>query len=367
MHNVVCELWVTYEFTVSGTTRVLNCVEYAFHFDGPVGGTASTAADRARIIVPIVEPGTITTRRKAVQLEYAGTAAITMQVKVGTQASYRVYSSAAVNLCGGLSLQHRFDSGSSGGDGQTLVRGENVIDINVYRSAGAAFGLSGVVYLLYESDVSADGIEAHSKVVRKLIRVVDFTAITDTTFTSVSFPIPETDYWINGISFNLYSWLAASGQLHLHALLGSEEGAAAGWRAVGSLRVDTDSELGAFYQRFSVGQHYNRHPSDPDASRMDIETARDVRYYGNSNRLGLAWSVCYHSMLFDFAGTVSGSGGGSVNINVCRADTGERIETTSRTGNGTYTAVVHDDVLNYFAEAREGANYLGRSDNTVGA
>jgi hypothetical protein len=94
---------------------------------------------------------------------------------------------------------------------------------------------------------------------------------------------------------------------------------------------------------------------------MNIESSRTMQF--NISPQFNVWCTTYHSMTFDFTGDVTGSGGGTVTVYLYRADTGERIGTTSRTGNGSYTITCYDNVTTLFAEAREGASYLGRSDN----
>jgi hypothetical protein len=73
----------------------------------------------------------------------------------------------------------------------------------------------------------------------------------------------------------------------------------------------------------------------------------------------------YHAITYSVSGTVSGSAGGTVTLNLCRANTGERVLTTTRTGNGTYTFTWYDDTENVFVEARESGALIGRSDAGV--
>ena len=41
----------------------------------------------------------------------------------------------------------------------------------------------------------------------------------------------------------------------------------------------------------------------------------------------------------------------------------EHVVSTSRSGNGAYTATVYDNTLGHFSEAREDGTHIGRSDN----
>jgi hypothetical protein len=79
--------------------------------------------------------------------------------------------------------------------------------------------------------------------------------------------------------------------------------------------------------------------------------------------------LTYHAITFTVSGNVTGSAGGSVDID-CYTENGDEIwhiGSTSRTGNGSYSLTWFDNVYNCYAEARESGTLIGRSDNDVAA
>jgi hypothetical protein len=76
----------------------------------------------------------------------------------------------------------------------------------------------------------------------------------------------------------------------------------------------------------------------------------------------MAW-LTYHAITFTVTGTVSDSAGGTVNLACYRKSDGLKLGSTSRVGNGSYTITIYDNTETVFAEARESAALLGRSDD----
>jgi len=104
-------------------------------------------------------------------------------------------------------------------------------------------------------------------------------------------------------------------------------------------------------------------------SRMDIETSRRSNLY-IPNSAGTAtcafWEtyqlyMMYHSITYTVSGTISGSAGGTVTINLYRTGTNDIVLTTTRAGNGAYSFTWYDDVTQVYSEAYEDATHRGRS------
>jgi hypothetical protein len=68
-------------------------------------------------------------------------------------------------------------------------------------------------------------------------------------------------------------------------------------------------------------------------------------------------------MQFTVSGMITGSNGGTINVDIFKAVTGEKIGNTSRVGDGLYTLPWYDNTEQLFAAAREDATHVGRSDN----
>ena len=99
---------------------------------------------------------------------------------------------------------------------------------------------------------------------------------------------------------------------------------------------------------------------------IDLGTSR--RYFifsGNGNTWPLVLSIVftYHSITYSMAGDISDSNGGTVTIDLHRADTAEKVKTTSRVGNGSYSFTWYDNTEEMYVTAREDDTYKGRSAN----
>ena len=128
----------------------------------------------------------------------------------------------------------------------------------------------------------------------------------------------------------------------------------------------TDVETG-LRQCFAQSRNiFKRWPNDPDTDRLDIETSRRWRCVLGNNCASfdyLNFYISYHSITYTVGGNVTGSAGGTVNIDIVRDSDNETVLTTSRSGNGAYSVTWYDNTVNMFGVAREDATHVGRSDN----
>ena len=365
-YNLVVNEWISYEFAVTGTTRVLNYIEAPVEFASPIAGTTSAVDHVIRRNILIPEPGTITTLNCAVELNYNTAASATPQVKGQTQATYRSYGMVANVAAGSFSLQHRIDPGSALSSTFALTRGENSIEVSLYRSAGAMSNVSGILKLLYLSDVSTSGIDAHSQTCHSLIRQLNLNTITDDTVTSDSFQIPQADYWIQGAGLQYTLWTSTSlMSLMVQARVQPGEGAGGGWRELYNDVYLSDAELAYGGWTVRARDEFKRYPNDPDTNRMDIEVARNFRITTSvASRYGAKWIVALHSITHTISGTISSSTGGTVNIALYKKNSSNEFELfdqTSRSGNGSYSFTVYDDTPDYYVTAFESDSLKGLS------
>lgn len=355
-------IYVSFEYVVSGTTRVLNYVEVPVEFESPINGTSSANAHRFKRSLLVPEPGTITQRSIAFEIGWNTGAAATAQIKVGAQASFRGYAVLGNQVATQYVVQHLLDSRSASGSALTLARGENDIIIDLYRSSGAMTNVSGVLKILYESDVSSDGIDAHSHTVYSLARQIDLTATGDNTISNL-FDIPEANYWLQAAGLEYYFWMqATSAALMIQAEVLSGEAAGDGWRELYGDQYTSDNEIAFGLWRVRARDEFRRQPADPDTNRLNIETSRGIRTTSSTTfRYGYRWLVTFHTQFFTISGTISGSAGGTVNLVLRRADTGEAINTGSRVGDGSYNITAFDPVTDFYIDAYEDATHYGRS------
>jgi hypothetical protein len=365
-------MYVTYQWTVSGTTEFLNSVMLPFSVPNPLGGSTSTDNSRATVSFQIEEPGTITLKQSAYRIHFVPGAAplAGLNSRAGGQA-YRAYTSAASMICGGSCFQQRIDSGSAQGSGFSAARGKNTLVIDAYRTdtTDLGWGVSGVAIINYKSGVSVQGVGAHNHTICWLGRAWDALA---SSFISATFApnIPETNYWVNSVGYYVLPWdAAATNDSSLVAENLSGEGPGDGWRQLGiSNTLVRDAERGVCIEYRFASDDMQRWPLDTDPSRMGIEASRQYLYVSSTARaIGLSMLLTYHTITFTISGNISGSSGGTVDIDIFTENGNEitHIGSTSRTGNGAYSLTWYDNVLPCFAEARESGTLVGRSDNAV--
>lgn len=352
-------LVVTYEYTVAGTTRILNSVQLPLECPSPSGNTAATDNSRISRNLYIEEPGTITLRQSGVQLCWNELSTVTgLRVRAGAQA-YRAYTSNTSVLGGGNTLMQRIDSGSSLGVGATIARGLNTVDIDIYGTSATAFAtnISGVMYLNYESDVPAAGPGVANHTLYEMLSQYTSLAQTSRYVTGYQIVTPETLRWLGSVGFWFISSTTGPGGFNIVC----QKASGTGWEPLYTDVLFTDAEFGTFYTYVQAGDVFMRHPTDQD--RLDPATARKLAMvFSVANRFGLVTMYSYHSNTYTVSGTVTGyTGDGSgITVSLVRDydDIVRNVATT--TVGGTYSMTWYDDVEDIHCEVSL-ADRAGRS------
>lgn len=351
---------VTYEYNESTSTSIMNSVMLPLTIDSPMGGTTSADYQRATRELFIQETN-ITAGRIAFYGFFTTAAAIGgLNLRLGT-GSFVAYTDTASVLCGTNALMIRNDSAV------TLARGRNEFNVDAYRTDTADFGwnLSGFILVNYSSDKHADGSGAHNHTVEWAIdEFGTAAAATSKVITATAPVIPETNYFISGLGtrlIHLSSTVPAGFIVQVERL--SAEGGVQ-WEVVYQDQVVSDAELGTYFAYAQMRALFKRWTGDVASDRMDLETARRWRLF---NFPVTGWSaldllMTYHSITHTVSGNVTGSSGGTVTLNLHRATSGEKVLTTSRVGNGSYSFTWYDDTENVYVDAYEASGYTDRSD-----
>ncbi len=348
--------------------------------EGWSGGTATGDKSRFSRDIWIQEPGRINLVQSGVLLSFNDAGAVTLDIRAGSQAS-RTFAHAASAHCGFMTAMRRIDSGGAGGvAGVTLARGKNTFTLDWFTTSATAgnigSNLSGIAFLNYTSGVHPSGEGVHQHTTAWNIRdystgdlIQKLQVAADTTFN-----IPETDYFITGLTYQIMIQTITGAAAYALAVLTevqSGEGDGAGWAAIYSSIYSSDAEVGYSIMWGLARTQFKRWPNDPgrgDGNVLDIETARNYRFDSNITA-AISWQMygllTYHSITYSISGTIAGSSGGTVNIKAYRTDTGEKIGSTSRSGNGSYSITWYDNTIDTFAEAWESSALLGRSDDDV--
>lgn len=368
-HHLQAWLVVTYEYNESTTTSVMNSVMLPMAMDSPMGGTTSSDYQRADRWLDIEEPGTIVTNRVAFFIHWTQIAAIAgLNMRIGT-GSFVAYTDVAAMLCGSNGAMIRNDSAF------TLARGRNTLNCDVYRTDTADFGfnMSGFWLVNYTSDKSSEGSWSHNHTVLWGLSQNGTAAAAALVTVAATAPvIPETEHYItaSGVRLIVQPSTTPPGGIIVQVERLSAEGGVA-WESVYLNVQQSDAEIGVYFAYAQMRTLFNRWTNDAGTGRMDIETSRRWRIVSVgataavSCWFGLSIILTYHSIRAEVADTITGSAGGTVNVDLHDLDTGEVLRTGSRSGDGAISIPFYGSTRDVYLTAREDNTHVGRGPNTV--
>lgn len=366
-NHAAVDLFVTYTFEPTVGTKAHQSIELPIEIASPLG--ANTTADASRFTRDIfIQETNPVMKRAAFRIDFNSASTMSgLRFRAGSQA-YRLYTSLIGVTAGMSSLQQRIDSGSAQGAGFTLARGKNTIVIDAYHTSASvdATNISGILTVNYLADiVTGDDIGAYNHTVYELLDPWNAQLLDNVRSLNRSFQIPNANYWLTGAGFKLLIWqsTAANGlTFDVEVLPGEAKGA--GYMDIYTDVMQTDAERGCTLTHMRGRDVFKRYPQDPDPDRLNIETARDYRFFsGATSGNGMMWMVTYHGISYTTTLTIEGSAGGTIDIDVFRSDTDEKVFATSRVGNGTVDITWYDNTIPCYAVARESDALLMRSAN----
>lgn len=367
-HHMQAWLVVTYEFDATAANDIFVSLMLPISMDSPMGGTTSSDYQRATRSLWIQETG-IVAKQQACFLFWDENATIAgLNMRIGT-GSFVTYTDAASVLGGSNAAMIRNDSAFS------LARGKNTLNVDMYRTDATDLGYNvcGFFIINYTADKPSGGHGAENHTV--LWQISDTgTAAVAASFTtgSEAITIPEADYFINAFGteqkFIVSGTSPHAGNAIQVERLASGEGGLI-WEPVYADLAGSDGETGIYHSYSQARDIFQRFPGDTishDGERIDPEVARRWRWAvgnGVTVRCQLAAIFTYHTITYTVSGTVSGSNGGVVYIDLIRDDTPyEMLKTTSRTGNGAFSFSWYDNTIPVYASAYEDGTHVGRSN-----
>jgi hypothetical protein len=366
-------LVVTYEYNEDETTSVIQSLQIAAIDEaGWSGGPTSADKGRFNRTILIPEPGPITLVQSGILASYIDGAAVSMTFNIGDQTN-RTFVHGATVRCGGMHHMRRFDSGAVGGAGATLDRGFNNIQIDFWTS-GTATGtlgsnLSALIYLNYISSKCNLGTCAQTKTTTWINRQYTTGLVERLQYTSLTTPvIPETNWYSIGIGYegkvSLSGTSIGSLAFCFQTEIQSDEANGAGWRDFYNTVYSSDPERGPSIIWARARDDYKRHPRDVNSNRLDPTIPRDFRFDVSQNAT-TNWQAfnifTYHSITFEVSGSISGSNGGTVTLDLIRSDTNEVVDSKTKIGDGTYSFVWYDNTVDMFVVAYESDTKKGIS------
>jgi hypothetical protein len=359
---------IVYEFDASASNNVRNSVLLPVVAYGSSPGTASSDALSFPVELDIQEPGPISDGRVAFFMFWGAIASGgTISARVGT-GSYVSYGDVGGVFAGANALMVRNDSA------YTLVRGINRLNAQVYASApNNTAGFCGFWMVSYTSGKASGGHGAHTKT--RFLGVMDMHPQNFVTTAGIAHQpsIPQSSYRLVNAGVWALAWTSSTNYISGIDIaverLSSEQGGAGNYSAFPG-QVGHDQEVGVSIVYGSLADYYWRWANDPDARRVNPKASRNWRFtVGASNAvqrqtiMGIVHLLTYHAITYTVSGTIYGSAGGTVTIDLHRSDTGEKVATTTRSGNGAYSLTWYDDTVDVYVVAYEAAGRLGRSKN----
>lgn len=369
--NLVVTEWVSFEYTSSQATRVLNYQELPFTNYTPTSISSTTPdVTYTKIIIP--ETGSIVVKNSALELNYSADGTATVQVSTGLTGSFRGYAQTSTVTCGQFGMQHRFDAAANGGNALTFKTGHNTLQTRVYRSAGVTVSnLTGVIKLVYESDINDDfGVDAHSATRASIVRPLNLTTITDDYSTTSSISIPASLYSIQGYGLNLLSWQFGAANVRIPIRIQAQgtdieptSGSYANWYQDD---IASDGEL-SFESIVTSVPNYKPTSVYPGNLNIDPKLQRALRFssaYGA--RLGIRDFTTYNGILWPIYGAIGGADIADldkrIQLNLYKADTMELLEARGVDPTDTsFTFTVNDRFALYVVTAYQDEVYNGMS------
>jgi len=361
---------VTYTYDSSSSSIINSLILPLDTNPGYVGSTAAADQNAMDRKFWIEEPATIALVQSGVILWIQSPSGASFNLLAGSQAN-RTYTLTALTNSGGHALVHRVDHNS----GLSLARGENTLSIDFYTSvAAAANSVVGFAIINYTSGKATAGEGAHNHSTHWYVACQATTGSLITMneiATAAQRPpdIPESEYYLVGVAIEY--WLRfgiASNGITLHGEKLSGEYNADGWLNFDAIVHTNDGEQSSYFYVAAVKDDFNIDTNH--TGQMDIETVRKYRLHVSTAILicNMALWVTYHSIIYTVTKAITGSGGGTVTIDLFRASNDEWLGQCQRVGNGDYTISLFDNANQVYAVAREDGTHIGRSENfTAGA
>lgn len=374
MEHLTTYLVVTYEYDVATTTNFMNSLLLPLgDVSGYLGGTNATDNSRLSRTFFIQEPGTITLAQSGVMLTYNRSTTVPgTNVRAGGQSYRTLTSNAFTTNCGGSVYMHRIDSGAAGGAGLTLARGENTITFDMYRTSNtinqSATNMNGLMFLNYTSDVyntDEDGAHAHTTLwhIYSEPNSTEY-GLSENTFTPTPPSIPESNYWLMGVGYNIYlMYTLTDGGYGMKIQKASGDG----WEDLYESIIEGANERAVCMINIRGRDAFKRHPLDENG--VDIETSRKYKIAtpNQAKWSEVVMALTYHSITYTASGTISGyAGDGSgIVVDFFRSDNDEFVGSATSTVGGGFTFTWYDNTINLYAVARESDSRVGRSADAL--
>lgn len=385
---------VTYEFTVSSTTTATNSVLIPMAVDSPAWGSGiNNIYQRMTTDFYIEEPAPITFSRVGYYFFFDTAAAIAgmgarLFTDTSTSSAYTVYTDACATECGS-------DAASVTTSTFALSRGKNNLSCDIYVSdlIDIIPNISGFWILNYTSGIASTGIGSHNNTRYKVVDEGFGTAAADSTYrlsASTATSIVESSYYLNSFGLEYLNFTSSVAQF-LNVSVKAErltEDGGIGWVMPYNTGVQMDPEAGARYFYTEAKDWFKQWPGDnrlyQNYTKLNPTTRRrwwalTSAYAAASATFFSGFTLIYtaHGITFPVAGTVTGSSGGTVTLELFNAN-GEQVLSTTRVGDGEFSfswydntesvqVIAYESTTNKAASALQVAGALNTFDVNLGS
>jgi hypothetical protein len=358
---------VTYTYDDPSTSRVLNSLLIAAADEFGAAG-ATTSADNSRFTrtlqIPDENP---VLQRSAIQYSYIDAAAVTINIRTGSQA-YTAYSNAANVVCGGYVFMHRIDASSRRGTGLTLAK-DGTFTIDWYTGSVAAgssgLNVSAALYLNYEADKSPlPGGSANNPHTIITLGKENAALLYQHKWSTKPIGIPEPNYWIMGITPIILTRNATAIQyMTFDAERGASTNTGAGWQNLYSGALNADAEAGWTLNYARARTDFKRWPGDLDGERMDINNVRTWRFMqGTTSIFNQTFAITYHTETNYVSGAIAGYTGNGSGISIYVYDSNiinELVYETSTAIGGQWGFTWYNTSTNFLVGAYQDSTHQG--------
>lgn len=367
-HCMQAWLVVTYEFDASSTSSVLNSLLLPATNTSTHGGTTNNDYQRAKTDIYIQESGIASGKFAAYYFwtNNSNDTGLNVRLGSGTFSGYTCTGSAVV--AGIKGLMNRNDSPL----GISLNRGKNTLFFDVYSTSASSRGASASCFFIinYLSDKHSSGVGVHNHTVLWPLHLESTSAAANQLIVSSdAISIPDTGYFISNIGYkfdNITQGTANQGYAIKVERLSGET--LFGFENVYSDLSNHDSETGLISIYCNATSLFKKWPEDINNGLLPIKTGR--RYIINSATAAVMFNslvkyVTYHGITYNVSGNITNSNGGNITVDLHRNSDGEKLLTTTRSGNGPYSFSWFDNTEPVFVSAYENNSYKGRSGTGI--
>lgn len=365
-HSMQAWMVVTYEYDESTSTNIMNSIQLPMEIDSPMGGPLSADFQRSTREFWVQETNPTRQRLAFYMFWQAASNETGLNARIGTGSFVPYTNTGSGFVCGNKGLMIRNDSPT----GVPFARGRNTLQMDVYNESTTQRGgnVGGFWLLNYTSDKHPDGSGAHNHSVLWPVYTQDAGFAFQQYITTADSPnIPEANYFVTALGFHFNFMQNATQQgmgIKVERLASGEGGLV--FERLYSDPSQHDTEMGAYDVYAQARTLFNRWAGDPDSTRLDLETNRRYLVYsGNAvtfpNHLNIM--LTYHTITYTADDSITGFSG-TVTLDLHRSANGEKVLSTTRSGDGAFSFTWYDDTEELYVVADDGTN-VGRSEDTL--